>query len=155
MALYKSGYYYYYYYYCKVTETDFNFKIMKKCELLWSVHRMDRRSRGHCVKASQTSHRSDHIYARNIDRPELQRSTTPTCHYLLHCQKPTESNCCVGTQKTKTIWRLWWLSSRVVSMSDSGAEGPRIKSQLRRCRETTLGKLFTPIVPLFTKEQNW
>ena len=45
--------------------------------------------------------------------------------------------------------------SRVVSMLDSGAEGPRFKSQPRRCRVTVLGKLFTPIVPLFTKQQNW
>jgi len=27
--------------------------------------------------------------------------------------------------------------------------------QPRRCRVTVLGKLFTPIVPLFTKQQNW
>ena len=27
--------------------------------------------------------------------------------------------------------------------------------QSRRCRVTVLGKLFTPIVPLFTKQQNW
>ena len=33
----------------------------------------------------------------------------------------------------------------------SGAEGPWLKSQLRRCLVTVLGKLFTPIVPLFTK----
>jgi len=45
--------------------------------------------------------------------------------------------------------------SRVVSVLDSGAEGPRFESQLRRCRVTVLGKLFTPIVPLFTKQQNW
>ena len=25
----------------------------------------------------------------------------------------------------------------------------------RRCRVTVLGKLFTPIVPLFTKQRNW
>jgi len=45
--------------------------------------------------------------------------------------------------------------SRVVSMLDSGTEGPGLKSQPRRCRVTVLGKLFTPIVPLFTKQQNW
>jgi len=50
---------------------------------------------------------------------------------------------------------LGWLGSRVVSVLDSGAEGPGFKSQLRRCRVTVLGKLFTPIVPLFTKQQNW
>ena len=48
-----------------------------------------------------------------------------------------------------------WLSSRKVSVVDSGAEGPGFKSQSRRCRVTVLGKLFTPIVPLFTKQQNW
>jgi len=47
------------------------------------------------------------------------------------------------------------LGSRVVSVLDSGTEGPGFKSQSRRCRETVLGKLFTPIVPLFTKQQNW
>ena len=48
-----------------------------------------------------------------------------------------------------------WLGSRVVSVLDSGAEGPGFKSQSRRCRVTVLGKLSTPIVPLFTKQQNW
>ena len=38
-----------------------------------------------------------------------------------------------------------------VSVLDSGAEGPGFKSQLRRCRVTVLGKLFTPVVPLFTQ----
>ena len=47
-----------------------------------------------------------------------------------------------------------WLGSRVVSVLDSGAEGPGFKSQSRRCRVTVLGKLFTLIVPLFTKQQN-
>ena len=47
---------------------------------------------------------------------------------------------------------LGWLGSRVVSVLDSGAEGPGFKSQSRRCRVTVLGKLFTPIVPLFTKQ---
>ena len=43
-------------------------------------------------------------------------------------------------------------------MLDSGGEegpGSNFKSQSRRCRVTVLGKLFTPIVPLFTKQQNW
>ena len=50
-----------------------------------------------------------------------------------------------------------WLGNRVVlvSVPDSGAEGPGFKSQSRRCRVTVLGKLFTPIVPLFTKQRNW
>jgi len=48
-----------------------------------------------------------------------------------------------------------WLGSRVASVLDSGAEGPGFKSQPRRCRVTVLGKLLTPIVPLFTKQENW
>jgi len=47
-----------------------------------------------------------------------------------------------------------WFGSRVVSM-DSGAEGPGFKSQPRRSRVTVLGKLFTSIVPLFTKQRYW
>ena len=46
------------------------------------------------------------------------------------------------------------LGSQVVSVLDTGAEGPGFKSQPRRCRVTVLGKLFTLIVPLFTKQQN-
>jgi len=56
------------------------------------------------------------------------------------------------------LFRLYsysgWLSSRVVSVLDSGAEGSGFKSQSRRCRVTVFGELFTPIVPLFTKQQN-
>jgi len=48
-----------------------------------------------------------------------------------------------------------WLGNRVVSVLDSGAKGPGFKSQSRRCRATVLGKLFTPIVSLFTEHQNW
>ena len=48
-----------------------------------------------------------------------------------------------------------WLGSRVVSVLDSGTDGPGFKSQSRRCLVAVLGNLFTPIVPLFTKQQNW
>ena len=48
----------------------------------------------------------------------------------------------------------WLLGSRVVSMLDSGAEGPGFKSQPRCCQATVLGKLFTSIVPVFTEQQN-
>ena len=44
-----------------------------------------------------------------------------------------------------------WLTSRVVSVLDSGAERPGFKSQPWCCWVTVLGKLFTPIVPLFSK----
>jgi len=47
------------------------------------------------------------------------------------------------------------LGSGVASVLDSGAEGPGFKSQLRSCQVTVLGKLFTPILPVFIKQQNW
>ena len=50
---------------------------------------------------------------------------------------------------------MGWLGTRVVSMLDSGTEGPGFKSQPQRCRLTVLGKLFTPIVPVFIKQRNW
>ena len=46
------------------------------------------------------------------------------------------------------------LSSRLVRVLDSGAKGPGFKSQPQSCQVTVSGKLFTPIVPLFTKQQN-
>ena len=53
------------------------------------------------------------------------------------------------------VVNIGWLGSRVVSVLDSGVVGPGFKSQSRRCRVTVSGKLFTPIVPLFTKQRNW
>jgi len=50
---------------------------------------------------------------------------------------------------------LGWFGSGMVSVLDSGSEEHGFKLQSRRCRVTVLGKLFTPIVPLFTKQQNW
>jgi len=58
-----------------------------------------------------------------------------------------------GLQSVKAV--LGWLGSRVVSVLDSGAERPGFKSQPRRSWVTVLGKLLTPIVPLFTKQLNW
>ena len=66
----------------------------------------------------------------------LGRATSWRCNYWLTSE-----------------WYDGWLGGRVVSVLDSGAEGPGFKSQPRRCR--VLGKLFTPIVPLFTKQRNW
>jgi len=61
----------------------------------------------------------------------------------------------LGTRAVNQFIAIRVLGSRVVSVLDSGAEGPGFKSQPRRYRVTVLGKLFTPIVPLFTKQQNW
>ena len=62
---------------------------------------------------------------------------------------------CAGRDRPGYLRRSGWLCSRVVSVLDSGAVGPGFKSQPRRCRVTVFGKLFTPVVPLFTKQQNW
>ena len=62
----------------------------------------------------------------------------------------------IGVFRVATVYRFHgWLGSRVVGVLNSGAEGLGFKSQPRRCRVTVLGKLFTPVVPLFTKQQNW
>ena len=50
-----------------------------------------------------------------------------------------------------TYLKMGWLGSQVVSVMDSGAEGPGSN----RSRDAVLGKLLTPIVPLFNKQQNW
>jgi len=42
----------------------------------------------------------------------------------------------------------------VISVLDSDAERPGFKLQPRHCPITVLGKLFTPIVPLVTKQRN-
>ena len=61
-------------------------------------------------------------------------------------------NCRQATANNSNLLQ-YRLGSRVVSVLDSGAEGPGFKSQPQRCRVTVLGKLFTSIVPLFTKQQ--
>ena len=60
-----------------------------------------------------------------------------------------------AAKRNASSYPAGWLGSRVVSVLDTGAEGPGFKSQSRRCRVTVLGKLFTPVVPLFTKQKNW
>ena len=55
--------------------------------------------------------------------------------------------CILGTVRS--------LASRVVSVLDSGTEGPGFKSQPQCCWVAVSGKLFTPIMPLFTKPRNW
>jgi len=62
-----------------------------------------------------------------------------------------ESQLAPKLRQSPYVYALGWLGSRVVSVLDSGAEGPGLKLQPRRSLVTVLGKLFTPIVPLFTK----
>ena len=58
------------------------------------------------------------------------------------------------TTVNKLLRRIAWLGSRMVSVLDSGAEGSDFISRPRRCRVTVLGKLFIPIVPVFTGQRN-
>jgi len=69
--------------------------------------------------------------------------------------RPLHRPCRTCTTYYEPTVAYGWLGSRVVSVPDSGAEWLGFKSQPRRCRVTVLGKLFTPIVPLFNKQQKW
>ena len=58
---------------------------------------------------------------------------------------------CPQTQRTES-------SSLVAECLACWTQARRARVQIavaRCCRVTVLGKLFTPIVPLFTKQQNW
>jgi len=79
----------------------------------------------------------------NVD-PTLQA-------YHLHS---TKHRTATWRTKKRSIF-IHQLSCRMVSVLDSGAEGPVFKSQSRRCRLTVLGKLFTPIMSQFTNKRNW
>ena len=76
------------------------------------------------------------------------------------CYRPTGETKDERTDEHSTVLRhllrlVGCLSSRVFDVLDSGAVGPGFKSQPRLCRVTVFGKLFTPIVPVFTKQRNW
>jgi len=73
-----------------------------------------------------------------------------TCSYLVRTAADHRQHVDTYDQQ-----RSGWLGSRAVSVQDSRAERPGFKSQPRRCPVTVLGKLFAPIVPLFTEQQNW
>jgi len=56
---------------------------------------------------------------------------------------------------TQILAKLGCSIAEWLCVLDSGTEGPGFKSQPQRCRVTVLGKLLTPIVSLFSKQQNW
>ena len=93
--------------------------------------------------------------------PSETSTRRSTCTHLQHSPEFIDRQYIHEVYHTN-LTKLWislhltgWLGSRVVSVLDSGAKGPGFKSQSRRCRVTVLGKLFTPIVLLFTKQKNW
>ena len=65
----------------------------------------------------------------------------------------TTNHSCYTHASFITNVQVGWLCSRVARVLDSGAEGPGFKLQPCCCRVTVLGKLFTPIVTLFTKQR--
>jgi len=86
-----------------------------------------------------------------------RRETTEANEALLEASTATSTQHCMWHRLTRVRFAVrlhkaapcvFTMVSRVVSVLDSGAEGPGFKSQPRRCRVTDLSKLFTPIVPL-------
>jgi len=61
------------------------------------------------------------------------------------------STCQLARYDFLLVLCVGWLDSRVVRVLDSGAES----LGSNRSRDAVFGKLFTFIVPLFTKQRNW
>ena len=76
----------------------------------------------------------------------IHRNRSRANREMSACDK--KCKCCADQLLAVINRRLGWLGSRVVSVLDSGTEGPGFKSQSRHCRVTVLGKLFN-------KQQNW
>ena len=117
-------------------------------------------NRTRIVRPPPFIHYSRHSTRARRRRPITMNAQTdthadPTKHYCSCCQNPEPT----ATEQAQPNYCSYhwqgWLGSRVVSVLDSGAEGPGFKSRPRRCQVTVLGKLLRPIVPLFTKQQNW
>ena len=101
-------------------------------------------------------------------RRQCRRHGARLCAARCHLTKTTTTTTTIieTTEMSTLVQQAGWLGSRVVSVLDSGAEWPGFKSQPRRGRGQVapggaqththvLGKLFTPTVPLFTKQRNW
>ena len=155
----------YYYYYTRLTASFpgqpwvNRYQKGKKSEFKWGKRRPGRQW-----------HQLDHMQTicTSLQTDNHTNTSTPTPHHSISAlpyaktsvskhwrQISRHTGAALHAHYTEVQSALGWLSSRVVSMLDSGAEGPGFKSQSRRCLVTVLGKLFTPIVPLFTKQQNW
>jgi len=83
------------------------------------------------------------------------RRVDDSCHLQADCQEPGSAPEPYARLSSMGYLYLGGSGAKWLAMLDSGAEGPGFKSQSQRCWVTVLGKLFTPIVPLFTKQQNW
>ena len=79
-----------------------------------------------------------------------------SCHFTHRGRLPRE-NSVAARENARPVGLscTCYLLTLIVARYSGAVYGPGFKSQPRRCRVTVLGKLFTPIVPLFTKQQNW
>jgi len=110
------------------------------------VSGQDRRERSDTQSDSSSKSDADQFYSSSST---LTPAPTSSGGAAVHGQQP-------ALLFDILVYFWGWLGSRgVVSVLDSGAVGPGFKSQPRRCRVSVLGKLFTPIVPLFIKQRNW
>ena len=96
---------------------------------------------------------SSHAHSQADGQPENIMPPGPPTEEQRH--KKMQSKLAAFIPNSWSYGNARWLGSRVVSVLDSGAVGSRFKSQPWHCWGTVLGKLFTPIVPLFTKQWNW
>jgi len=96
------------------------------------------------ITHDSSSHLSKQPYNYALHRVEQRQRRRPN-------SRPAKTRLCDRSNYSK-IANLAWLGSRVVSVR---RRRPGFKSHWRRCRVTVIGKLFTPIVPLFTKQQKW
>ena len=114
--------------------------------LCWSLCQRECRSVGwtwvqQCVLVISSSYNATSTTAANGSRASIVFGIKRRYRQQKVIDTPLQAHFFTGLPK------YGWLGSRVVSLLDSGAEGPRFKLQSRRCRVTVLSKLFTPIVP--------
>ena len=137
--------------------------IAMRSNKMGSITRCTRRWRSYCRNSSSVScvMTSPPMHGTQVRstclsvavRSHISKTTVRTSRSFMHAncdhgsvlQQSKQLMLCRSTCKVNGR-----LGSRVVSVLDSGAVGHRFKWQPRRCRVTVLGKLFTPIVPLFT-----
>jgi len=102
-------------------------------------------------------HQLGHMQVCTSLQTDNHESTPPRSFLQAGCPscRPTKSVKALTAVKYLSVVCSVWLGSRVVSVLDSAADGPGVKSQPRRCQVTVSGKLFTPIMPVFAKQRHW
>jgi len=88
----------------------------------------------------------------NVDCCDLDQLIRQHCSSKLMSSATLSTTSATEVEFLDRISDVGWLDSQVVSVLDSGAEGPGFKLQPQCCGVTVLGKPFALIVPLFTKQ---